>query len=59
MTNEQFYIAIAVPMLFNAGLFGLVAVFFHTKFRVIDRHFDAIGRRFDALNQRLDNSHDA
>jgi hypothetical protein len=59
MTNEQFYLAIGIPMLFNAGLFGLVAAFLHAKFRVIDQPFDTIDRRFDAMSQRSDKSHDA
>jgi len=59
MTNEQFYIAIGIPMFFNAGLIGLVAAFLRANFRVIDRHLDAIDRRFDAMSQRLDKSRDA
>lgn len=54
VTNDQLYLAIGIPMLFNAGLFALVMAFLRTKFRVINRHFDGIDRRFDAMQLKLD-----
>jgi len=32
VTNEQLYIAIGIPMLFNAALIGLVVALFNSKF---------------------------
>ena len=46
VTNEQLYLAIGVPMLFNAAMLGLVVAFFTTH---INTRFDAINRRFDDM----------
>ena len=34
------YLAIGLPMLFNATLFGLVAMHMNSRFDAIDRRFD-------------------
>jgi hypothetical protein len=47
MTNEQLYVAIGAPMLFNAILFGLLTAFIKAKFDGIHRQFDALDKRFD------------
>jgi len=46
VTNEQLYLAISVPMLFNATLIGIVAAMFSAH---INAKFDAIGKRFDDM----------
>ena len=46
MTNEQLYLVIGLPVLFNALLITLVA-YMHVK-------FDAINHRFDDINQRFE-----
>ena len=40
MTNEQLYLAIGLPMLFNAAMTGLLIAFLKKKFDRIDRRFD-------------------
>ena len=42
MTNEQLYLAIGVPMLFNAILIGLL-------WSTMSSRFDGIGKRFDDM----------
>jgi len=49
VTNEQLYLAIGIPMLFNATLTGLVVALFNARFTGIDRRFDAIDKRFDDM----------
>ncbi len=40
VTNEQLYLAIGVPMLFNAAMLSLFAAHVTTRFNSIDRRFD-------------------
>jgi len=49
VTNQQLYLAIGIPMLFNASLIGLVIALFNAKFSSIDVRFDAIDKRFDDM----------
>jgi hypothetical protein len=65
VTNEQLYIVIGIPMLFNATLIGLVIAYinvkidkveskFDSKFDSVNSRFDAVNSRFDAVDQRFD-----
>ena len=58
VTNEQLYLAIGIPMLFNATLIGLVVALFNARFTGIDRRFDAVDKRFDTVDQRFDDMRD-
>ena len=49
VTNEQLYIAVGIPLLFNATLIGLVIALFKTRFDAIDKRFDAVDRCFDDM----------
>jgi hypothetical protein len=49
VTNEQLYLAIGIPMLFNAALIGLVVALFNARFTGIDKRFDAVDKRFDDM----------
>jgi hypothetical protein len=53
MTNEQLYFAIGIPMLFNAGLIGIMLAYINARFSSADQRFTAmdqkIDRRFDEL----------
>jgi len=40
MTNEQLYLAIGIPMLFNAGLFGILFAFLKAKFNSLEKRFN-------------------
>jgi len=54
VTNEQLYIVIGVPMLFNATLIGLVIAYINAKIGRVESKFDAVDARFDAVNSRFD-----
>ena len=54
VTNEQLYLAIGIPMLFNATLIGLVVALFNARFTGVDKGFDAVDKRFDAVDKRFD-----
>ena len=65
VTNEQLYIVIGVPMLFNATLIGLVIAYINakigrveSKFDAVDSRFDAVDKRFDAIDRRFDDMRD-
>lgn len=40
VTNQQLYLAIGIPMLFNAALIGLLVGLMNAKFGAIDKRFD-------------------
>jgi hypothetical protein len=69
VTNEQLYIAVGVPLLFNATLIGLVIALFAAKigkveskmgarFDAVNTRFDAVNTRFDGINTRFDDTRD-
>ncbi len=58
MTNEQLYIVIGIPMLFNATLIGLVIAYINAKIGRVESKFDGIDRRFDAIDRRFDDMRD-
>jgi hypothetical protein len=54
VTNEQLYIVIGIPMLFNATLIGLVIAYINAKIGRVESKFDSVNSRFDAVNARFD-----
>jgi hypothetical protein len=40
VTNQQLYLAIGIPMLFNASLLGIVVMSMNAKFDAINSRFD-------------------
>lgn len=58
VTNEQLYLAIGVPLLFNAALFGFVVAYINARFGRNDARFDGMDRRFDAIDRRFDDMRD-
>jgi len=58
VTNEQLYIALGIPMLFNAALIGFVIAYINARFDKQDSKFETIDRRFDAMDQRFDDMRD-
>jgi hypothetical protein len=55
MTNEQLYIIVGAPMLFNAILVGLLTLYVNAKF---DGMNGVLAERFSAINQRFDDMRD-
>ncbi len=49
VTNIQLYLAIGIPMLFNATLIGLVVALMNAKFAAVNARFDAVDQRFDDM----------
>ncbi len=58
MTNEQLYIAVGIPMLFNATLIGFVIAYINAKIGKIEARLDGIDGRFDAMDKRFDDMRD-
>jgi hypothetical protein len=54
VTNEQIYILVGVPMLFNATLIGLVIAYINARIDKVESKFDGVNSRFDVVNQRFD-----
>jgi hypothetical protein len=54
VTNEQLYIAVGIPILFNATLIGFVIAYINARFGKVESKFDAVDTRFDALDKRFD-----
>jgi hypothetical protein len=46
MTNVQLYLAIGIPMLFNAVLLGILIAYVNAKFDGVNDRFEGISRRF-------------
>lgn len=51
VTNQQLYLAIGIPMLFNAGLIGLLLAYINAKFAAVDQRFAAVDQRFASIDQ--------
>jgi len=58
VTNEQLYVAVGIPMLFNATLIGFVIAYINARFGKSDARFDAMDARFDAIDKRFDDMRD-
>ena len=58
MTNEQLYMAIGIPMLFNAAMIGILITYINSKFNGTDERFRSIDQRFDAVDKRFDDMRD-
>jgi hypothetical protein len=53
MTNDQLYLAIGVPMLFNAGLIGIMLAYINAKFSGVDQRFASVDQRFADVDRRF------
>jgi len=58
VTNQQLYLAIGIPLLFNATLVGVLMAFVHAKFQAVESKFEgqfgSIDGRFGAIEARLE-----
>ena len=59
VTNEQLYLAIGIPMLFNATLTGIMVALFNIKFAAIDKRFDDMRDLWRAELRRVEEVLDA
>src|ERR1700674_3749312 len=57
VTNQQLYFAIGIPMLFNAGLIGLLLAYINARFTTVERsmeqRFIGVDQRFASIDQRF------
>jgi hypothetical protein len=58
VTNEQLYMAVGIPMLFNAALIGFVIAYINARFGKVESKFEGIDKRFDAIDRRFDDMRD-
>ena len=59
VTNEQLYLTIGIPTLFNAALIGLVIALSKTRFDAIDKRFDDMRDLWRAELRRVEEVLDA
>ena len=59
VTNEQLYIAVGIPILFNATMIGLVIALFKSRFDGIDKRFDDMRDLWRAELRRVEEVLDA
>ena len=59
MTNEQLYLTIGIPILFNAALIGLLITLFKTRFDAMDKRFDDMRDLWRAELRRVEEVLDA
>ena len=59
VTNQQLYLAIGIPMLFNAAMLGLFAMHANARFDAIDRRFDDMRDLWRAELRRVEEVIDA
>jgi hypothetical protein len=58
MTNAQLYLAIGIPALLNAIMFGLLMAYINAKFEGVNQRFESVNQRFEGINQRFDDMRD-
>ena len=49
MTNVQLYLAIGIPILFNAALIGMLTAHMNARFAAMEERFRGIDQRFDDM----------
>jgi hypothetical protein len=59
VTNQQLYLAIGIPMLFNATVIGIFAAFVNAKFASIDKRIDDMRDLWRAELRRVEEVLDA
>jgi hypothetical protein len=55
VTNQQLYLAVGIPLLFNASLMGILIAYVNAKFQASESKFEA---RFNAIDRRFDDMRD-
>lgn len=53
VTNVQLYIAVGIPLVFNATLIGLLVAYINAKFAAVDEKFKVIDERFKVIDERF------
>lgn len=55
MTNIQLDLALGIPVLINAAMFGMLVMYMNARLDSVERRFDA---RFEGINHRFDDMRD-
>jgi hypothetical protein len=58
-TNEQLYIAVGIPMLFNATLIAFLLAYMNSRFDAINKRFDDMRDLWRAELRRVEEVFDA
>lgn len=53
VTNVQLYIAVGIPLVFNATLIGVLIAYINAKFAAVDERFKAMDERFSAYDEKF------
>ncbi len=53
VTNAQLYIAVGIPLVFNATLIGVLIAYINAKFAAVDEKFKVIDERFKAIDEKF------
>lgn len=53
VTNVQLYIAVGIPLVFNATLIGVLIAYINAKFAAVDEKFKVIDERFKAMDEKF------
>jgi hypothetical protein len=59
MTNVQLYLALGIPLVVNAAMFGLLAIYMNTRFDSINQRFDDMRDLWPAELHRVEEVLDA
>lgn len=54
VTNQQLYLAVGIPLLFNATLVAVLIAFMNAKFQAVDAKFQALEAKFEGRFQALE-----
>jgi hypothetical protein len=49
VTNQQLYLAVGIPLLFNASLIGILIAYVNARFTSVEIRLIAIDKRFDDM----------
>ena len=55
VSNQQLYLAVGIPLLFNATLIGVLIAYINAKFQGMEGKFEA---RFQAMDTRFNDMRD-
>lgn len=59
VSNQQLYLAVGIPLLFNATLIGVLIVYINTKFQAVGKRFDDMRDLWRAELHRVEEVLDA
>ena len=58
VANDQLYLGIRVPLLFNGIMFIVMLAYIGSRFEGVEKRFEGVEKRFDAIDRRFDDMRD-